>query len=203
VTASLVPQPSLFGNEQPRCDESFGSLRRIELERGAWVDVAPGWVEGHARLFDVLVRDTAWRSEERKMYDRMVNVPRLYAMIPRDGPGHPALSDMQRALDRRYGTAFEHISLALYRDGKDSVAWHGDQVARKLPEALVATVSVGAPRRFLLRPYGGGHSFGYSLGWGDLVVMGGSCQRTYQHSVPKIARAEPRIAIMFRPTWEA
>jgi alkylated DNA repair dioxygenase AlkB len=143
-----------------------------------------------------------WRSEERKMYDRMVDVPRLYATIPRDGPGHPSLFEMRRALDRRYATTFEHVSLALYRDGRDSVAWHGDQVARKLPEALVATVSVGAPRRFLLRPYGGGRSFGYSLGWGDLVVMGGSCQRTYQHAVPKVARAEPRIAIMFRPTWQ-
>jgi alkylated DNA repair dioxygenase AlkB len=198
----LVPQPTLFGNEAPRCDESFGSLERVELEHGAWIDVARGWLSGHATLFDTLVRDTKWRSEERKMYDRIVDVPRLYAMLPRDGPGHPVLDDMRRALDRRYGTAFEHVSLALYRDGKDSVAWHGDQVARRLPEALVATVSVGAPRRFLLRPYGGGRSFGYSLGWGDLVVMGGSCQRTYQHSVPKIARAEPRIAIMFRPTWE-
>ena len=198
----LVQQPTLFGNEEPRCDETFASLRRIELERGAWIDVAPAWLRGHATLFDALVRDTAWRSEERKMYDRMVDVPRLYAMLPRDGAGHSVLGEMRRALDRRYGTEFEHVSLALYRDGKDSVAWHGDQVARRLPEALVATVSVGAPRRFLLRPYGGGRSFGYSLGWGDLVVMGGTCQRTYQHSVPKIARAEPRIAIMFRPTWE-
>jgi alkylated DNA repair dioxygenase AlkB len=202
MPAPPVPQPTLFGNEAPRCDGSFGSLERVVLERGAWIEVARGWLSGHATLFDALVRDTTWRSEERKMYDRMVDVPRLYAMLPRDGPGHPVLDDMRRALDRRYGTTFEHVSLALYRDGKDSVAWHGDQVARRLPEALVATVSVGAPRRFLLRPYGGGRSFGYSLGWGDLVVMGGSCQRTYQHSVPKIARAEPRIAIMFRPTWE-
>jgi alkylated DNA repair dioxygenase AlkB len=202
VAEPVVPQLTLFGNEEPRCDGSFGSLRRVELDRGAWIDVAPGWVRGHARLFEALARETAWRSEERMMYDRMVDVPRLYAAIPRDGPGHPALLEMRRALDDRYGTAFEHVSLALYRDGRDSVAWHGDQVARRLPEALVATVSVGAPRRFLLRPYGGGRSFGYSLGWGDLVVMGGSCQRTYQHSVPKIARAEPRIAIMFRPTWE-
>jgi alkylated DNA repair dioxygenase AlkB len=202
VSDPALPQLTLFGNEEPRCDASFATLRRTTLDKGAWVDVAPGWVEGHARLFEVLAQGTAWRAEERKMYDRMVDVPRLHAVLPRDGPGHPVLEEMRRALDRRYGTAFEHVSLALYRDGQDSVAWHGDQVARRLPEALVATVSVGAPRRFLLRPYGGGRSFGYSLGWGDLVVMGGSCQRTYQHTVPKVARAEPRIAIMFRPTWE-
>src|SRR5262249_40235264 len=102
----------------------------------------------------------------------------------------------------RYGTAFERVSLGLYRDGQDSVAWHGDYVARRISEAIVATVSVGAPRRFLLRPHGGGRSGAVSLGWGDLIVMGGSCQRTYQHSVPKVANAEPRIAIMFRPVWD-
>jgi hypothetical protein len=134
----LLPQPSLFGNEEPRCDETFGSLRRVPLERGAWVDVAPGWVRGHARLFEALLRNTAWRSEERMMYDRLVGVPRLIAMIPHDGPGHPALDDMRRALDRRYETSFERVTLALYRDGNDSVAWHGDQVAR------TATLSAGA-----------------------------------------------------------
>jgi alkylated DNA repair dioxygenase AlkB len=201
VVAPSVYQPSLFGNEEPRCDESFGSLRRIELAEGAWIEWAPAWLQGHARLFDVLAHGTRWRSEERRMYDRTVDVPRLYAGLPQDGAGHPVLDDMRRALDRRYVTAFEHVSLALYRDGRDSVAWHGDHVARRLPEAVVATVSVGAPRRFLLRPRGGGRSIGYSLGWGDLFVMGGSCQRTFQHSVPKVARAEPRIAIMFRPTW--
>src|SRR3954447_10787623 len=198
----VASQLTLFGNEEPRCDESFGALERIELAGDAWIDLVPGWLRGHANVFDTLARETAWRSEDRKMYDRVVEVPRLYAMLPRDGPGHAVIDEMRHALDAHYGTAFEHVTLALYRDGRDSVAWHGDYVARKLPEALVATVSVGAPRRFLLRPCGGGRSLGYSLGWGDLVVMGGSCQRTYQHAVPKVARAEPRIAIMFRPTWE-
>jgi alkylated DNA repair dioxygenase AlkB len=54
----------------------------------------------------------------------------------------------------------------------------------------------------LLRPYGGGRSIAYNLGWGDLFVMGGSCQRTFQHSVPKLAHAETRIAVMYRPFWE-
>lgn len=200
--APVLPQPSLFGHEEPRCDESFGSLRRIEFANGAWVELVPGWLSGHARVFDALARETRWRSEERQMYDRKVDVPRLYAMLPEDGPLHPAIQSMRKALEHRYRSAFERVSLALYRDGRDSVAWHGDYVARRLPDALVATVSVGAPRRFLLRPHGGGRSFACSVGWGDLLVMGGTCQRTYQHSVPKVARAEPRIAIMFRPIWE-
>ena len=137
------------------------------------------------------------------MYDRLVDTPRLFAMLPDDGPGHPVLDDVRRALDRRYRARFDRVSLALYRDGHDSVAWHGDRVARRMRDALVATVSVGAPRRFVIRPNGGGAKvFDLSLGWGDLLVMGGSCQRTYQHSVPKVASAEPRMAIMFRPVWD-
>ena len=79
------------------------------------------------------------------------------------------------------------------------VAWHGDYVARRMPQALVATVSVGEPRTFLLRKTGGGRSMALKLGWGDLLVMGGSCQRTFQHAIPKAARAGSRIAIMYRP----
>jgi alkylated DNA repair dioxygenase AlkB len=202
VAALALPQPSLFGHEEPRCDESFRSLRRIDFAEGAFIELASGWLQGHARLFDLLASETKWRSEERQMYERLVEVPRLYAMLPEDGPGHPAIEAMRQALNGRYRTSFERVSMALYRDGRDSVAWHGDYVARRMPEAVVATVSIGAPRRFLLRPHGGGRSFSCSVGWGDLLVMGGSCQRTYQHCVPKVARAEPRIAIMFRPIWE-
>lgn len=136
------------------------------------------------------------------MYEKTVEVPRRYAVLDVDSPVHPVLAEMRAALDARYATSFERLSVALYRDGRDSVAWHGDYVARRMKEALVATISVGAPRRFLLRPTGGGKSIGFSLGWGDLLVMGGSCQRTHQHSVPKVARADPRIAIMFRPVWD-
>jgi alkylated DNA repair dioxygenase AlkB len=110
---------------------------------------------------------------------------------------------MRAALDARYGTSFERLGLALYRDGEDSVAWHGDRIARRMPEALVATVSLGAPRRFLVRPTGGGASHAWKLGWGDLLVMGGSAQRTHQHCIPKVAHAEPRITVMFRPVWES
>jgi alkylated DNA repair dioxygenase AlkB len=105
-------------------------------------------------------------------------------------------------LSARYGETFSRISLGYYRNGEESVAWHGDYVARKLPSALVATLSVGAPRRFLLRPKGGGASRALMLGWGDLLVMGGSCQRTFEHSLPKVRSAAPRIAIMFRPVWQ-
>jgi alkylated DNA repair dioxygenase AlkB len=188
-------QLGLFGkSEIPAIDASFAGLTRTELEPGAWFDHAQGWLRGHQCLFDVLVSSMRWRSERREMYTRVVDVPRLYALVPEDGAG-------RRTLSARYGEQFERVSLAHYRDGRDSVAWHGDTVARELQNAVVATVSVGAPRRFLLRPKAGGHSLALSLGWGDLLVMGGSCQRTWQHSVPKVVNAGPRIAIMFRPSW--
>jgi alkylated DNA repair dioxygenase AlkB len=108
---------------------------------------------------------------------------------------------MADLLSGRYGVAFTQVGVNLYRDGSDSVAWHGDRVARELPEAVVALVSLGAARPFRLRPTGGGPSVGYLPGPGDLLVMGGSCQRTWQHAVPKTRAAPPRISIQFRHAY--
>jgi alkylated DNA repair dioxygenase AlkB len=195
-------QLALFGrDDQPGFDPAFARARRSQLADGAWVEEVPSWVRGHEKLFEVLERGTRWRSERRVMYDRKVDVPRLIASLPQGGEGHPILEEMRRALSLRYGEELVHVSMALYRDGKDSVAFHGDTTARDLPEALVATVSLGFPRRFQLRPAAGGESIAYNLGQGDLLVMGGSCQRTWRHGIPKVAAAGPRISIMFRPTW--
>ncbi len=191
----------LLGRDEPRCDVTFASLERSELGDGAWIDVARGWLAGHATLFEELRQRVAWREESRRMYDRVVDVPRLFAVLP--PPARPpVVEEMRRALERRYASELSRVSVALYRDGGDSVAWHGDYVARRMDEALVATVSVGASRKFLVRPAGGGRSRAWSLGCGDLVVMGGTCQRTHQHAIPKRVHAEPRIAIMFRPVWD-
>src|SRR5262249_13095009 len=148
-----------------------------------------------------LARGTRWRSERRPMYDRIVDVPRLVAAVPADGDGHPLLDEMRAALSARYGEDFTRVSMALYRDGNDSVAWHRDTTARDLPQAIVATVSLGSARRFFLKPTEGGRSLRLELGQGDLFVMGGSCQRTWRHSVPKVAASGPRLAVMFRPEW--
>jgi alkylated DNA repair dioxygenase AlkB len=140
--------------------------------------------------------------EQRQMYDRLVQVPRLVASLPDDGPLPHLLERMRAALAGRYRVAFERVSLAYYRDGQDSVAFHGDRIARTMADATaVATVSLGARRRFLLRRNGGGGSLGWELGEGDLLVMGGTCQRTWQHGIPKVKGAGPRIAVMFRPAW--
>jgi alkylated DNA repair dioxygenase AlkB len=189
----------LLGQEAPGCDGDFSRLEHLDLGDGAWIDVQRGWVRGHARLLDELAASVAWKSEERRMYDRMVEVPRLFAGLPEPPP---PVEEMRRVLSAHYRVHFARVTAAYYRDGRDSVAWHGDYVARELDrDTLVATVSLGGPRTFRIRPAGGGRSLAWSIGCGDLFVMGGSIQRTHQHSVPKTAHAEPRIAIMFRPIW--
>lgn len=199
----MAAQLDLFGRGEPEFDPTFSGVRRFDLEPDAWLELVPGWLRGHQALLDALLANTRFESERRLMYDRVVQVPRLYAELAHGAPRPPVIDAMQAALSARYGEQFSRISLGYYRDGRDSVAFHGDYVARNLPSALVATVSVGAPRRFLLRPVTGGKSRAFLLGRGDLLVMGGSCQRTWQHAIPKSLTmgAQPRIAIMFRPHW--
>jgi alkylated DNA repair dioxygenase AlkB len=197
-----VEQASLFGSGEPRLDAELRGVRRIPLGAAAWVDHLPGWLEGHEVLFERLRETTQWRHQRRRMYERVVDVPRLVAMLPDDGPGHPVLAEAASALSRHYGLALDRVSLAYYRDGRDSVAWHGDRLGRLVDDTVVAILSVGAPRRFLLRPAAGGASRAFDLGWGDLLAMGGNCQRAWQHAVPKAALAGPRISIQFRPDTE-
>lgn len=193
-----------------------GTVRRTQLAHGAWVDVRPAWLSGAAELFGRLVDVVPWRAERRQMYDRVVDVPRLVCFY---GEGatlpDPAVGEMWQALIDHYeaelGEPFRTAGLCLYRDGGDSVAWHGDTIGRGATvDTMVAIVSLGTARTLLLRPRGGGlarrrqaqggQTLRYHLGHGDLLVMGGSCQRTWEHAIPKSAAvAGPRISIQFRP----
>lgn len=181
-------------------------VRRTELTDGAWIDVLPGWLTGAGTLFERLARDVPWRAERRQMYDRRVDVPRLLSFYDEGMPlPDPVLTEARDALSRHYadelGEPFRTAGLCYYRDGRDSVAWHGDRIGRGSTEdTMVAIVSVGTPRPLLLRPRGGGQTLRYALGLGDLIVMGGSCQRTWEHAVPKTTKpVGPRISIQFRP----
>ncbi|MEU6235268.1 alpha-ketoglutarate-dependent dioxygenase AlkB [Kitasatospora sp. NPDC047058] len=202
-------QPSLFDDADPRGTAlgPLGGLRRQQLGAGAWVDVLPGWLTGADELFEHLVAQVPWRAEQREMYERMVEVPRLLASYGEgDPPPHPVLGAARAVLSAHYaaelGEPFRTLGLCYYRDGRDSVAWHGDRIGRGAREdTMVAIVSVGEPRALQLRPRGGGGPVvRHLLGHGDLLVMGGSCQRTWEHAVPKTARpVGPRISIQFRP----
>jgi alkylated DNA repair dioxygenase AlkB len=191
-------QASLFDTGVPAFDPQLGGLERLELDHGAWVDYLPHWLAGHEAVYQDLVASADWKHERRLMYERTVDVPRLTAAAPGRGSVGRLLRSLSATLSGNYGVTFSSISLAWYRDGRDSVAPHGDRVGRHGGDTVVAIVSVGAPRRFLLRPEAGGPSLVFSTGWGDLLVMGGSCQRTWLHGVPKLARADPRISIQFR-----
>jgi alkylated DNA repair dioxygenase AlkB len=199
-------QPSLLDTaEDTAFDPAFADLQRVRLDRGAWLDVVRGWCTGHEALFDAVVAAADWQVWSRPMFDRVVDQPRLSTSWAgeRLPPSLAPIREMAAALSARYGLPLTRISANLYRDGRDSVAWHGDTHLRTLPTATVAVLSLGSPRPFKLRPRGGGASRSWDLGQGDLAVMGGTCQRTWQHAVPKVAKAGPRICIMFRsPGWD-
>jgi alkylated DNA repair dioxygenase AlkB len=183
------------------------SVQRTTLTQGAWLDVRPGWVIGSDELFIKLAREVPWHAERRRMYDRDVDVPRLLSFYKEaEELPDPVLSQARSALNDHYGDLgepFVTAGLCYYRDGRDSVAWHGDRIGRgATQDTLVSIISIGEPRALLLRPRGGGagKTIRHLLGHGDLVVMGGSCQRTWEHCVPKTTKpVGPRISIQFRP----
>ncbi|WP_114559442.1 alpha-ketoglutarate-dependent dioxygenase AlkB [Desertihabitans aurantiacus] len=199
-------QTSLF-DADPVGLGPLDAVHRVPLSRGAWVDLLPGWLSGADALLSHLVEVVPWHAERRQMYEREVDVPRLtkfYGATERFP--HPVLDAARDALTERYaaelGEPFTTAGLCYYRDGRDSVAWHGDRIGQgRDVDTMVAIVSVGAARTLALRPRGGGDSRRLPLGHGDLIVMGGSCQRTWDHAIPKTARdVGPRVSIQFRPT---
>ena len=176
------------------------------------MDHCPGWLAGADAVFLDLLRSVPWQAERRQMYDRVVDVPRLLAHY---GAGeelpHPALTGVREQLSDHYepelGERFVTSGLCLYRDGRDSVAWHGDRIGRgRTTDTMVAILSLGEPRRLQLRPNPdsvdslAGLTRTFTLGHGDLLVMGGSCQRTWEHAVPKsTSPCGPRVSVQFRP----
>ncbi|GAB7051839.1 alpha-ketoglutarate-dependent dioxygenase AlkB [Catenuloplanes indicus] len=201
-------QPSLL-DMASGSGPALGDLRdavRHPLTRGAWVDHLPGWVSGSDAVLDTLLGDIGWRADRVRMYEREVDVPRLLRWFGEGEPlPHPLLTDARTRLTAHYarelGEPFTTAGMCLYRDGRDSVAWHGDTKGRSAAsDTMVAIVSFGSPRTLMLRPRGGGESLRFPLGHGDLIVMGGSCQRTWEHAIPKTARpVGPRVSVQFRP----
>lgn len=204
-TESLFDTPTTAPDADPQIAPLAGAMRRRHLDHGAWVDLRPGWLTGAAPLFERMVAAVPWRADNVRMYQSTLAVPRLTAAYPAGEPlPDPVLDRLREQLNRYYAPAddehFVSAGLCLYRDGRDSVAWHGDRIGRGAHrDTMVAIVSLGAPRALALRPRGGGPSLRFTLGSGDLLVMGGSCQRTWDHAVPKTRGAGPRMSIQFRP----
>lgn len=189
----------------------FDHSERRDLGNGAWIEWRSGWVNSdQARadtLFAELMTTIPWRAERRTMYDRVLDVPRLASFhdLSVAPPPHPEIGRLRRRLNdiygRELGEPFTTAGFCLYRDGCDSVAWHGDTIGRSRTEdTMIAIISLGASRVFALRPRGGGTALRLPQNHGDLLVMGGSCQRTWEHAIPKTtAPTGPRISVQFRP----
>ena len=148
-----------------------------------------------------MVDSADWHEGEITIHGKRMVQPRLLASWPYQ-PGAnllpPIFERIRAALSQRYDRHFDSVHANLYRDGRDSVAWHGDRIAHSVRDPHVGIVSLGEPRRLLLRPRGGSTQHTFLLGHGDLLVMGGSSQRTWQHSVPKAVSAGPRISVTLR-----
>lgn len=209
-------QGSLFGSTEPSTrdlrrsgvdgDVDGGGLDRTWLDRTSWIDHAPSWLAGADTLFAQLLECLPWRQRRSiPMFDQLVDEPRLVHWCS-IGSGEPAVPELDlpildhigRQLGEHYRVAFDSIGFNLYRDGNDSVAWHGDRHRNVVTDPIVAIVSVGAGRNLRLRPRGGGASRSWELGYGDLFVMGGACQHDWEHAIPKARAAGPRISITFR-----
>ncbi len=207
--AELIWQQCLFAFEEPGVndvDAGCSGLVRTWLDETSWVDYVPRWLRGADLVFAELVSKLPWRQRQVTMYDRRVTEPRLTAWWgPASGEPEPlpVLEESRAALTRHYSRPFDSIGFNLYRDGRDSVAWHADRERYFHEDPVVAILSTGAPRALHIRSKPsagrGGLSRTWHIGQGDLLVMGGACQHDFEHCVPKAAHVEgPRLSIMFR-----
>jgi alkylated DNA repair dioxygenase AlkB len=174
-------------------------IERVQLDAQSWIDFGPSWLPDADDLFAELVGALPWNQRDVVMWDRPLAEPRLTWWWDVESEPAPArrLDEIRLALSETY-VPLHSIGCNLYRDGRDSVAWHGDRVGATDVNPLVAIVSLGERRRFLLRPKGGGASYRFDLGAGDLLVMGGACQHQWEHCVPKCQRSRPRLSVTFR-----
>jgi len=201
-SSEVVWQPSLLaGGESISFDQTWGRLERIQLDQESWVDHVPGWITGADHLFEEILTNRDWGQRSRHMYEGRVREPRLTAPwnLRSGEPLEPTILEETRViLGQRYERHLDSVGFNLYRDGHDSVAWHSDRINKEISDPIVVLLSLGEARRFLLRPKGGGKSRPFMLGHGDLLVTGGKAQRTWEHSVPKVAKAGPRISLAYR-----
>lgn len=190
-------QGTLGARDEPHLGNA--TIERVAIDDATWIDVACGWLGGADTLLDRLVREVPWHQGRRDMYERIVDEPRLSRWYgPDRTPPDPVLAVARRALIERYQRPFGGPGLNYYRTGRDSVAWHRDRELRHLDDTLVAILTLGASRPFLIRPVGGGASRALRPGSGDLLVLGGRAQADWEHSVPKLARAGPRVSVSWR-----
>ncbi|WP_107853111.1 alpha-ketoglutarate-dependent dioxygenase AlkB family protein [Oceanimonas marisflavi] len=156
-----------------------------------------------------LSQEIPWQQHRLTMFGREVNEPRLSCWMGdwpyrysgrerRPVPWHSLVKEMAERLETICGQPFDGVLLNLYRDGHDSMGWHADNEPELGPNPMVASVSLGEARRFLLR-HTGGEQRELWLEHGSLLVMAGEMQHHWRHALPRMARAEGlRINLTFR-----
>ena len=184
-------------------------VERLDLGDGAWVEVTRGWLQGADVLFERLSRDVAWATSELFRYDHRVEERRLGSWWAPGRPlPHEALGEATRLLQHRYQARFDGFTMMQYRDGRDGQAFHRDTDMRWLDDTIIAILTLGARRPWLLRPRssrhdhspGRGATHDLAPGSGDLIVMGGTAQQGWEHSVPYLGAQPmtPRVSIQWR-----
>jgi alkylated DNA repair dioxygenase AlkB len=181
---------TLFGSEQdvrvPSINiGSFDAATVHRLDGSSWITHVHGFLIGHDHLMRQLSAIDGWEQRRRWMYNRKVDEPRLTSEY-RDLAAAPRLLAEIAAVLSEYCTVrYDGIWMNWYRNHRDSTSWHADRPANLPMTATIPVLSLGATRRFLIRPAGGGSSVTFIPAGGDLIIMHGRCQRDWQHSVPK------------------
>lgn len=172
-----------------------------------------GWLgEEASSFFERLKAETPWESETLTLFGRKVTAPRLISWHGDAGtaygysgvrhepkPWTPALRQLKARVEKAAGVRFNSALLNLYRDGRDGMGWHADDEPELGPRPVIASLSLGATRRFQLRRKDGTETLDYELASGDLLLMKGDSQRLWRHRVPKTAKKVlPRINVTFR-----
>ncbi len=202
---SAPAQGNLFTSRgEIAADATFATAARTVLDARSWVELVPAWLSGADGLFERLAAAVPWKEHYRRLFDRTFLEPRLTAEYPDARAAPEPLAALASLLSTHYRVRYDGLWLNLYRDGRDSTGWHRDRFSCRRPDCIVPVLTLGATRRFLLKPRLGGSSIGFSPRSGDLVVMGGRCQRDWVHGVPKAPGArEARISVNFQSSAQA
>jgi alkylated DNA repair dioxygenase AlkB len=202
---STPAQANLFTSRgEIAVDSALRTATRTSLDAHSWVEIVPFWLTGADALFERLRTDVPWKEHYRRLFDRTFLEPRLTAEYGHMREAPPPLAEMAEVLSRHYRVRYDSLWLNLYRDGRDSTGWHRDRFSCRQPECIVPVLTLGATRRFLIKPRHGGDSVGFSPRSGDLVVMGGRCQQDWLHGVPKMpGTREARISVNFQSSAQA
>jgi alkylated DNA repair dioxygenase AlkB len=202
---STPAQANLFTSRgEISVDPGFKTAMRTALDAHSWVEIVPFWLTGADTLFKRLRTDVPWKEHYRRLFDRTFLEPRLTAEYWRLPDARTPLAAMADVLSRHYRVRYDSLWLNLYRDGRDSTGWHRDRFSCRQPECIVPVLTLGATRRFLIKPRQRGASVAFSPQSGDLVVMGGRCQQDFVHGVPKApGTREARISVNFQSSAQA